>query len=148
MRFMLMVKATEDTEAGVPPTPAQLKGMAELMEDMARAGILLGGEGLTPSSRGKRMRIEGGKVVSVIDGPFAETKELVAGYALVEVGSWEELEPWSVRFAAAQGEGECEIRPLFEAVDFISEGYNAEDVAREDALRQRLQAQQQQQQQQ
>lgn len=146
MRFMLMVKATEKTEAEVPPTADQLHGMAELMEDMARAGILLGGEGLTPSSRGKRMKIAGDKIVSVIDGPFAETKELVAGYALVEVGSWEELQPWSERFAAAQGEGECEIRPLYEAADFISEKYTAEDVAREDALRRRLQAQQQQQQ--
>lgn len=144
MRFMLMVKATEDSEAGVPPTPAQLKGMGALMEDMARAGILLGGEGLTPSSRGKRMKIEGGKIVSVIDGPFAETKELVAGYALVNVGSWEELQPWSERFAAAQGEGECEIRPLFEAADFISEEYTAEDAAREDALLKRPGAEQKQ----
>ncbi len=144
MRYMMMVKATEDSGAGVPPTAEQLHAMGKLMEDMARAGILLGGEGLTPSSKGKRMKIADGRIVSVVDGPFAETKELVAGYCLVEVGSWEELEPWFVRFAAAQGEGECEIRPLFEAADFVSEGFTAEDAAREDALRRRAAAQQQQ----
>src|SRR5688500_15792614 len=98
MRFLMIVKATEDSEAGVPPDPRTLAAMGELMQDMAKAGLLLGGEGVTPSSKGKRIKVAGGKVVSVIDGPFAETKELIAGYALVRVGSWEELEPWTERF--------------------------------------------------
>jgi hypothetical protein len=138
MRFMMMVKANEDTEAGVPPTKEQLEGMGRLMEDMANKGILLGGDGLKPSSFGKRFKISGGKIVSVTDGPFAETKELIAGYALVQVDSWEELDKWNKRFAAAQGEGEVEIRPLYESSDFISENFTAEDAAREDALRRQI----------
>jgi hypothetical protein len=142
MRYMLMIKASEDTEAGVPPTPEQLQAMGALMEDMAKAGVLLGGDGLQPSSKGKRMKISGGKVVSVTDGPFAETKELVAGYAVLQVASYEELMEWNERFAAIQGEGECEIRPLYESSDFITEGFTAEDAAREEALRRQLAGQQ------
>ena len=142
MRFMLIVKATEDTEAGVPPTREQLQGMGELMEDMAKAGILLGGDGLKPSSYGKRLSISDGKVVRVTDGPFTETKELIAGFALVQVDSYEDLAPWMERFAAAQGDGECEVRPLYEASDFIGENFTAEDAAREDALRRQLAGQQ------
>ena len=142
MRFMLMVKANEDSEAGVPPTKEQLQGMLRLMEDMAKAGILFGGDGLKPSSFGKRYKISGGKVVDVTDGPFAETKELLAGYALVQVDSWEELEKWTERFAEAQGDGEVEIRPLYESSDFISESFTPEDAAREDALRKEIAARQ------
>ena len=142
MRYMLMIKANEDTEAGVPPTPGQLQAMGQLMEEMAEAGVLLGGDGLQPSSKGKRIKIAGGKIVSVTDGPFTETKEVVAGYAVVQVDSYEELERWNERFAAAQGDGECEIRPLYEASDFISDGFTAEDAAREDALRRQLENQQ------
>lgn len=144
MRFLMMVKATEDSEAGAPPAPEQMNAMGQLMEEMAQAGILLSADGLQPSSKGKRMTVSGGKVVHVTDGPFTETKELVAGYALVQVPSWGELESWTERFAAALGEGEAEIRPLFEADDFISEDFTAEDAAREDALRRRLASQQQQ----
>jgi len=145
MRFLMMVKATEDSEAGLPPAAGQMAAMGQLMEDMASAGILLAADGLAPSSKGKRIRVEGGRIVSIIDGPFAETKELVAGYALVQVNSWDDLEPWTERFAAALGDGESEIRPLFEAADLISENFTAEDAAREQALRQQLAAQQQQQ---
>ena len=138
MRFLLMVKATEESEAGVPPSPELLAAMGQLMADMAKAGILLGGAGLQPSSQGKRIKIAGGKVASVTDGPFAETKELIAGYALVQVNSWEDLQPWTERFAAAQGDGEAEIRPLFEADDFISERSSEEDAAREEAIGRQL----------
>ena len=138
MRFLMMVKATEESEAGIPPRPEQLAAMGQLMEDMARAGILMGGEGLQPSSKGKRIKISGGKVAGVTDGPFAETKEVIAGYALVKVKTWDELQPWMERFAAAQGDGEAEIRPLYEAADFISEDFSPEDAAREEALRQQI----------
>ena len=143
MRFMMMVKATPESEAGAPPKPEEMQAMGELMEDMAKAGILLGGEGLTPSSKGRRLTIAGGKVVSVVDGPFAETKELVAGWAIAQCASWDELAPWIDRFAAAIGDGESEIRPIAEAEDFITEGWTEEDAARENALRQQVQQQQQ-----
>ncbi|OON61937.1 dehydrogenase [Massilia sp. KIM] len=120
MRFMIIVKATAATEAGVMPEAALLAEMAAYHQELARAGVLLDGNGLKPSSQGWRIRYEGPRR-SVIDGPFAETKELIAGYTLIQVRSREEALEWARRFPAPHGEGvaaEIEVRPLFELDDF------------------------------
>jgi hypothetical protein len=90
---------------------------ANFMEEVTKAGVLVASEGLTPSSKGKRVRVSEGKV-NVIDGPFAETKEVIASYALLEVKSMAEAIEWTTRFLDVLGGGECELRPLFEAHDF------------------------------
>ena len=121
MRFMIMVKATADSEAGVMPADDGLMAaMAAYHEELARAGVLLDANGLKPSASGWRMRYRGGKR-SVVDGPFAETKELVAGYTLIQVRSREEAMEWTRRFPAPAGDlADCEIevRQLFELDDF------------------------------
>jgi hypothetical protein len=118
MRFMLIVKADKDTEAGVMPSQEMLAAMGAYNEELVRAGVMLAGEGLHPSSKGARVRFEGGKR-TVIDGPFAETKELIAGFWLIQVKSIEEAIEW-VRRAPMQ-ESEIEIRRVFEAEDFGDE---------------------------
>jgi hypothetical protein len=139
MRVMMMVKADRNTEAGTLPTREHLAEMGKLMEDMAKAGVLLGGDGLQPSARGKRIAFSGGKITSVTDGPFTETKELIAGFCIIQAKSWDEVMDWSRRFAAIQGNGESELRPLFDPSDFPEDVFPAEDAAREQALREELQ---------
>ena len=139
MRYMLMLRADKDTEAGVMPSAELVEGMGKLMEEMAAAGVLLGGEGLQPSSKGKRLKFADGKVTEVIDGPFAETKELIAGYAIMQADSFDEVMKWAERFAAVQRNGETEIRPLYSEADF-SDVMTPEMQAREAALREELQA--------
>lgn len=118
MRFMIMVKATADTEAGVMPTDAELAEMARYHEALARAGALLDGSGLKPTSDGWRVKYSGDER-TVVDGPFPASKELIAGYTLIEVKSREEAEEWVRRFPSpGGGEGEIEVRPLFELDDF------------------------------
>jgi hypothetical protein len=120
MRFMIIVKATPASEAGVMPEEALLAAMALYHEQLAQAGVLLDGNGLQPSAKGWRIRYQGGQR-TVIDGPFAELKELIAGYTLIEVRSRDEAMEWARRFPAPMGEladGEIEVRPLFELVDF------------------------------
>jgi hypothetical protein len=122
MRFMIIVKATPQTEAGVFPEDKEklFAAMAEFHEELARAGALLDASGLQPSSKGWRIRYEGGRR-TVIDGPFAETKELVAGYTLIQARSRDEALEWSRRFPAPHGElaaGEIEVRQLYELEDF------------------------------
>ena len=121
MRFMIMVRATPDTEAGVMPEDDRLMAaMATYHEELARAGVLLDGAGLQPSSKGWRIRYAGGKR-TVIDGPFAEAKELVAGYTLIQTRSKEEAMEWARRFPSPMGEladGEIDVRPLYELDDF------------------------------
>lgn len=112
-RYMAMHKATAASEAGVQPTPERRAEMGRLLEEMARAGVLLAAEGLEPSSRGLRFRFAGGKHTAV-DGPFAESKELVAGYAIVEAQSLPEAAPWAARYGAAVGCPELDLRPLAE----------------------------------
>lgn len=116
MRFMLIVKANQDSEAGVMPSEAELTEMGKYNEELVKAGVLLAGEGLHPSSKGARVRFDGGKR-AVIDGPFGETKELVAGFWLIQVKSLEEAIEWVKRVPFAKGE-EIEIRQVFEADDF------------------------------
>ena len=120
MRFMIIVKATADSEAGVMPPDALLTEMAAYHEELAQAGVLLDGSGLQPSAKGWRIRYAGGQR-RVIDGPFADTKELVAGYTLIQVRSEAEALEWSRRFPAphgAQADAEIEVRRLFELDDF------------------------------
>jgi hypothetical protein len=115
MRFMVLVKANQDSEAGVLPDRKVLTEMGKFNEELVKAGVMLAGDGLHPSSKGARVRFSGGKR-TVIDGPFAETKELVAGFWLWQVKSKEEAIEWLKR--APFEETEVEIRPLFEASDF------------------------------
>ena len=120
MRFMMIVKATKDSEAGVMPSEKLISQMQKYHEELQKAGVLLDGSGLKPSSTGWRIRYSGEKR-SVIDGPFAETKELVAGYTLIQVKSREEAVEWARRFPnpSIDGkEGEIEVRQLFELEDF------------------------------
>lgn len=124
MRYMIIVKATPTTEAGrFPPNMAELMAvMGTFHEELARAGVLLDASGLAPSSQGWRIRYEGSKR-QVVDGPFAESKELIAGYTLIQVRSREEALEWTRRFPNPVGEGmaaEIEVRRLYEMEDFAS----------------------------
>jgi hypothetical protein len=122
MKFMIIVKATADSEAGRFPPDAErvFQAMATYHEELAKAGVLLDASGLQPTSKGWRIRYEGSKR-RVIDGPFAETKELIAGYTMIQVRSREEALEWAKRFPNPVGEGETseiEVRQLFEMEDF------------------------------
>jgi hypothetical protein len=134
MRVMVIVKADSGTEAGALPSEELLTEMGRYNEELSNAGILLAGEGLHPSSKGVRVRFSG-SARSVIDGPFAETKELVAGFWLWNVKSLEEAIEWVKRCPNPTGEeSEIEIRPVFEAEDF-GEAFTPELRAQEDRLR-------------
>ena len=118
MRFMILVKATRDSEAGAMPPAELFDAMATYHEQLARAGVLLDASGLQPSSRGWRIKYSGGRT-SVVDGPFTEAKELVAGYTLIQVKSREEALEWARRMPnPALADGEIEIRQLYELEDF------------------------------
>src|SRR5689334_1557580 len=135
MKFMIMVKATRDSEAGIMPSEKLLADMGKYNEELVKAGIMLAGEGLHPSSKGKRIRFSGSKR-TVVDGPFTETKELVAGFWLWQVRSIEEAVEWARRCPDPMpGEdGELEIRPVFEADDFGKE-FTPELRAQEERIR-------------
>ncbi|WP_266171482.1 YciI family protein [Dyella subtropica] len=121
MRFMVMVKANKDSEAGVMPSEQLLSDMGKFNEELVKAGVLLAAEGLHASSKGARIHFSGGKR-TVIDGPFAETKELIAGFWLIQVKSIEEAIEWMRRCPNPfDGESEIEIRRVFEAEDFGAE---------------------------
>ena len=134
MRFMLIVKADANSEAGVMPSQELLTEMGKYNEELVKAGVLLAGEGLHPSSKGARVKFSGQKR-TVADGPFSETKELVAGFWLIEVKSMEEAIEWVKRCPnPMQGESEIEIRQVFEAEDFGAE-LTPELRAQEERLR-------------
>lgn len=120
MRVMVIVKANKDSEAGVMPDKEILTAMGNYNDELVKAGVMLAGEGLHPTSRGKRVRFEDGGRKTVIDGPFAESKELIAGFWLWQVKSMEEAVEWLKRAPFGGGE-EIEIRPVFEADDFGEE---------------------------
>ncbi|HSF66825.1 MAG TPA: YciI family protein [Nitrospiraceae bacterium] len=123
MRFMVIVKATKDSEAGVMPSTQLLADMGKFNEELVKAGVMLAGEGLHPSSKGVRVKFSGNKR-TVIDGPFAETKELIAGFWIWQVKSKEEAIEWAKRCpnpAVDGNEGELEIRQVLEADDFGAE---------------------------
>jgi hypothetical protein len=138
VRILGVMKATAESEAGAPPSPELMEKMGAFMEEVTRAGILLATDGLHPSSKGKRVRLSGGKV-TVIDGPFTESKELIASYALFQVKTMEEAVEWTSRFLNVLGEGECELRPIFEPTDFPADVFPPEQAAREEELRAEMQ---------
>lgn len=134
MRVMVIVKASSESEAGKMPSTELLAAMGDFNEKLVKAGIMLAGEGLHPSSKGKRVRFSG-RERTVIDGPFAETKELIAGYWLWEVKSMEEALEWVKRCPnPMESDSDIEIRPLFEASDF-GEEFTPELRAQEDRVR-------------
>lgn len=142
MRVMVIVKATRNSEAGVAPSEELLAAMGRYNEELVKAGVMLAGEGLHPSAKGKRIQFAGGKR-SVVDGPFAETKELIAGFWLWQVRSMEEAVEWARRCPDPMpGEdAELEIRPVFEAEDFGQE-LTPELRAQEERLRAEIERQQ------
>lgn len=135
MRVMVMVKATKESEAGVLPSTELLTKMGKFNEQLVKAGIMLAGDGLKPTSKGNRVRFSGAKP-TVIDGPFTETKELVAGYWLWQVRSMDEALEWLKRAPFENGE-EVEIRPLYEAADF-GENLTPELKEKGERLREKL----------
>jgi hypothetical protein len=131
MRFMMIVKANKDSEAGVMPSEKLLSDMTRYNQELVKAGILVDASGLQPSSKGARIKYSGNKV-SVLDGPFAETKELIAGYWVIQVKSKEEAIAWAKRAPNPHGDGaeaEIELRQFFELEDFAPS--EAIDQARE-----------------
>ena len=138
MRVMVLVKASQQSEAGVMPSQEALTEMGEFNEELVKAGVMLAGDGLHPSSKGARVEFDG-KQRKVIDGPFAETKELVAGYWVWQVKSMDEAVEWLKR--APFQEGEVELRPIFEADDF-GEAFTPELREQEERLRAQVEANQ------
>src|SRR5258708_391902 len=140
MRFMVTVKATKDSEAGVMPSEKLLAAMGKYNEELVKAGVMLAGEGLQPSSKGKRVKFSGAKR-TVIDGPFTETKELIAGFWLWQVRSMDEALEWVKRCPNPfeEGESEIEIRQVFEADDFGAE-FTPELREQEERLRKQMSA--------
>jgi hypothetical protein len=137
MRVMVLVKANKDSEAGVMPDQKLLSEMGNFNEELVKAGIMLAGEGLHPSSKGARVKFSGEKR-TVVDGPFAETKELVAGFWIWQVKSLEEAIEWVKRCPNPMpGESEIEVRPIFEASDFGAE-FTPELREQEDRLRSQI----------
>ncbi|WAS99592.1 YciI family protein [Nannocystis punicea] len=143
MKVMVIVKATKDSEAGVMPSEQMLAEMGKFNEELVKAGVMLAGDGLHPSAKGKRIQFSGGKR-NVVDGPFAETKELIAGYWIWQVRSMDEAVEWARRCPdpMPNEDSELEIRPIFEAEDFGAE-FTPELRAQEDRLRAELEQRQQ-----
>ena len=133
MRFMVIIKANEKSEAGVMPSERLLTEMGNFNEELVKAGVMLAGKGLHPTSKGARVRFSGGQR-TVIDGPFAETKELIAGYWLWQCKSKEEAIEWVKRWPVEDGDVELEIRQVFEAEDF-GEEFTPELRQQEERLR-------------
>jgi hypothetical protein len=138
MRFMVIVKANKDSEGGVLPDQKMLADMGKFNEELVRAGVMLAGEGLQPSSKGARVRFQGNKR-TVIDGPFAETKELVAGFWLWQVKSKQEAIEWLKRAPFEDG-AEVEIRQVFETADFAASDPTGELMKKEEELRKTIES--------
>jgi len=132
-----MHKSNEENEAGVPPSREVVEGVGRLMEESAQAGVLLAAEGVHPSSKGARLKFSGGER-TVTDGPFAEAKELIAGFAIIQVDSKEEAIEWATRFADVLGDVEIEVRQVVELSDFSPENAPPEAVAREQEVREEI----------
>ena len=133
MRFMIIVKATPDSEAGVMPTSQQIAEMGRYNETLIDAGILLGGEGVQASSKGARVKFQGGNI-TVTDGPFAETKELLSGFWLIQVKDKAEALEWCKRIPFRNGE-EVELRQVFDTADFAVDSISEEHLEAEQAWR-------------
>jgi len=138
MRVMVLVKASPESETGVMPTEQELAEMGKYNEALVNAGIMLDGEGLHPSAKGVRVDFSGSGKAAVTDGPFAETKELLAGYWIWKVESMDEAVEWAKRAPFGQG-AQLELRPVFEAEDF-GEAYTPEIREQEDRIRQQIQS--------
>jgi hypothetical protein len=139
MRFMLLLKADKHTEAGVMPSKELMAAMGKFNEEMVKAGVMLAGEGLQPSSKGARVTLSGSKR-TVHNGPFADTRGLVAGFWMIQVKSKDEAIEWVKRCPnPLEGDAEIEIRQVFEASDFPPEVFSPEEAARENALREEMQ---------
>ena len=132
MRFMMLVKADEQSEAGVLPTREQIEDMDRYNDELVKAGVMLAGEGLQASSKGARVSFSGGRA-TVTDGPFAEAKELIAGYWLIQVSSKEEAVQWATRIPFE--DGAVELRQVFDAADFPADIVSPEIAAKEQAFR-------------
>lgn len=134
MRYLGLLKADRNSEAGAAPDADLMARMGTFIEEISQAGVLLATDGLHPSSKGARVKLSNGRV-TVTDGPFTESKELVASYAIFQVNSKAEAIAWTTRFLEVLGEGECEIRQIYEASDFPADVFPAEEQAREEASR-------------
>ncbi|MPZ36970.1 MAG: YciI family protein [Rhizobiales bacterium] len=137
MRILGMLRADASSEAAAPPSKELMERMGTFIEEVMKAGVLLSTDGLLPSSKGKRVKLANGKV-TITDGPFTESKELVASYALFQVNSMDEAILWTKRFLEVLGQGECELRPIFDATDFSPDVFSPEQAAREEAWRQEM----------
>lgn len=140
MRFMMIIKSDEQSEAGALPSQEIVEAMNTFNEQMVEAGVLLSAEGLHPSARGARVKFSGGKV-TVTDGPFPETKELIAGFWIIEVESKEEAIEWAKRVPHPTGEGEkmeIDLRQVFEIEEFPADILPPDQAAREQAMRERV----------
>jgi len=134
MRFMMIVKASPESEAGQLPTKEVVEAMGRYNDELIKAGVMLAGEGLHSSSKGFRIRFAGDGRHRVIDGPFTESKELIAGFWIIQVRSREEAVEWAKRVPFPPGE-ELEVRQVFEASDFPSDILSPEEAAKEQAFR-------------
>ncbi len=137
MKIMGMLRADAESEAGAPPSKDLMERMGTFVGEMAAAGVMLGGDGLQPTVKGKRVKLTNGKF-TVIDGPFTESKELIASYALFQVKTMEEAVHWTKRFLEVLGKGECELRPIIEAEDFSEEVFTPAERAKEEATREQM----------
>jgi hypothetical protein len=137
MRILGMLKADEHSEAGAAPSKELMERMGSFIEEITKAGVMIDSNGLHPSKKGKRVRFAGGKV-TVTDGPFTESKELIASYAFFQVKSMDEAVYWTTRFLEVLGKGECELRPIFEPEDFSPDVFSPEERKREEATRGRM----------
>jgi hypothetical protein len=129
-----MLKADAASEASAPPSKELIEKMGAFVAEVTKAGVLVASDGLHPSAKGKRVHLANGKI-TVIDGPFTESKELVASYALFQVKSMDEAVHWTTRFLQVLGKGECELRPIFEASDFPADVFPPEEATRRDMRR-------------
>ena len=137
MRYLGLLRATPDSEAGVMPPAEMFEKMGAFMEEVVKAGVVQATDGLKPSSFGTRVHLADGKV-TVIDGPFTESKELVASYAIFNVESKEQAIYWTQRFLEVLGSGECELRPIFEPEDFPPELFTPDAALQEAAWREEM----------
>jgi hypothetical protein len=137
MKILGMLRADASSEAGAPPSRELIERMGTFMEEVTKAGVIIASDGLHPSVKGKRVRLADGKL-TVIDGPFTESKELVASCALFQVKTMEEAVHWTKRFLEVLGKGECELRPIFEPEDFSPDVLTPEEAKRETATREQM----------
>jgi len=136
MKILGMLRADSASEANAPPTKELMERMGAFVAEATDAGVIIGGDGLRPSKFGKRVRLNDGNF-DVIDGPFTESKELIASYALFQVDTMDEAVHWTRRFLEVLGQGECELRPISEAEDFPADVFTPEEQARESLTREK-----------